>query len=238
MLPYPEPGRPYDRPVAKKTVTKPVAKDAAGSKSARTRERILDAAAKVLSEKGYAGTRLTDVAEEAEIQAPAIYYYYPSREDLIEAVMYAGISQMREHVEKCLDELSGSTPMERIEAAVGAHLRFELEISHYTSAAVRNQGQVPAELRTRYDAESAKYGEIWRGLVRAAKADKALRKDIDPSLARMLILGALNWTTEWWDPSRGSIDDVVATAQSLVRNGIGHPEAVPAATRQPRRRSG
>ena len=34
------------------------AAEEAGSKSARTRERILDAAAHVLSRKGYAGTRL------------------------------------------------------------------------------------------------------------------------------------------------------------------------------------
>ena len=40
------------------------------SKAARTRERILDAAAHVLSRKGYAGTRLSDVAEQAQIQAP------------------------------------------------------------------------------------------------------------------------------------------------------------------------
>ena len=44
--------------------------------------------------KGYAGTRLSDVAEYAEIQAPAIYYYFPSREDLIEEVMYSGIAEM------------------------------------------------------------------------------------------------------------------------------------------------
>ena len=44
----------------------------AESKSARTRTRILDAAAHVLSSKGFAGTRLSDVAEYAELQAPAI----------------------------------------------------------------------------------------------------------------------------------------------------------------------
>ena len=35
----------------------------AGSKSVRTRERILDAAAHVLSRKGYAGARLSDVVK-------------------------------------------------------------------------------------------------------------------------------------------------------------------------------
>ena len=79
------------------------------SKSQRTRARILDAAAHVLSVKGFAGTRLTDVAEYAEIQAPAIYYYFPSREDLIEEVMYCGINHMREHLQTTLDALPPGT---------------------------------------------------------------------------------------------------------------------------------
>lgn len=43
---------------------------------ARTRRRLLDAIAAVLSRRGFAGTRLSDIAAQARIQAPAIYYYY------------------------------------------------------------------------------------------------------------------------------------------------------------------
>src|SRR6059058_6552962 len=75
------------------------------SKSALTRSRILDAAAQVLSKRGYAGLRLTDVAAAAELQAPAIYYYYASRDDLIEEVMWSGIADMREHLTTVLEEL-------------------------------------------------------------------------------------------------------------------------------------
>src|SRR4051794_35543136 len=71
---------PYDRPMPRKT-TKSAARGA-DPKSRRTRERILDAAAHVLSRKGYAGTRLGNIAEQAQLQAPAIYYYWPSREEL------------------------------------------------------------------------------------------------------------------------------------------------------------
>jgi hypothetical protein len=39
--------------------------------------------------------------------------------------------------------------------------------------------------------------------------------------ARMMVLGALNWAAEWWNPRRGSLDTVVRTAQSLVRHGLG-----------------
>jgi len=203
-----------------------VAADETGSKSARTRERILDAAAHVLSRKGYAGTRLADVADQAEIQAPAIYYYFPSREDLMEEVMWSGIAHMREHLAGVLDTLPAEAdPLDRIDAAVEAHLRYSLEISDYTTASIRNAGQVPEAIRIRYAAEAAKYGDMWRKLLQDADNAGSLRAGLDAMTARMMVLGALNWAAEWWNPRRGSLELVVRTAQSMVRHGLGTPEA-------------
>ncbi len=204
---------------------KPAA-DEVGSKSARTRQRILDAAAHVLSRKGYAGTRLTDVADQAEIQAPAIYYYFPSRDVLIEEVMGSGIASMRDHIAEVLDALPpGTDPLERIEAAVEAHLRYSLEISDYTTAAIRNAGQVPEGIMACYAAEAAKYGDTWRKLLQDADDAGMLRHGLDLTAARMLVLGALNWAAEWWNPRRGTLDVVVRTARSLVRHGFSPQEA-------------
>lgn len=204
-------------------------------KSALTRARIMDAAAHVLSRRGYAGTRLSDVAQQAAIQAPAIYYYFPSREDLIEEVMWSGIARMREHLEDTLQRLpSDASPMSRIEEAVDAHLRYELEVSDYTTAAIRNAGQIPDELRIRYDNESKLYGELWRKLFANAASAGELRPDLDLTAARMLVMGALSWAAEWWNPRRDSLESVIGTAQSLVKHGlVVEPAAKPAtATRQ------
>jgi TetR/AcrR family transcriptional regulator, cholesterol catabolism regulator len=191
------------------------------SKSALTRARILDAAARVLSAKGYAGLRLTDVAEVAEIQAPAIYYYYASRDELIEEVMWAGIADMREHVVGALSELSdGTPPLERLLAAVEAHLRHALEISDYTTASIRNAGQVPLSIRKRQILEEERYGEVWRRLINDLAREGRLRPELDLYIAQMLVLGALNWAVEWWNPRRGSLEAVVANAQSFIRHGI------------------
>jgi TetR/AcrR family transcriptional regulator, cholesterol catabolism regulator len=192
-----------------------------GSKSALTRARILDAAARVLSANGYAGLRLTDVAEEAEIQAPAIYYYYGSRDELIEEVMWAGIADMREHVAGALSELpDGTPPLERLLAAAEAHLRHALEISDYTTASIRNAGQVPLSIRKRQILEEERYGEVWRRLINDLAREGRLRPELDLYIAQMLVLGALNWAVEWWDPRRGSLEAVVANAQSFIRHGI------------------
>ncbi len=189
-------------------------------KSARTRTRILDAAAQVLSEKGYAGMRLSDVAQVAELQAPAIYYYFPSRDDLIEEVMWVGMADMREFLTAALSEAADAGPMDRILVAVETHLRHELQISDYTTAAIRNSGQLPEQIAQRQQAEERKYGAIWRDLFRAAAEAGELRKDLDPYLAQMLVMGTINWAAEWWKPNRATIDRVVANAQSYVRHAL------------------
>jgi TetR/AcrR family transcriptional regulator, cholesterol catabolism regulator len=192
-----------------------------GSKSAKTRQRILDAAAHVLSRKGYAGTRLADVASAAEVAAPAIYYYFASRDDLVEEVMWSGIARLREHVRRILAALPPAAgPLERIDAAVEAHLRYSLEISDYTTASIRNAGQVPERVAIGPTAEASRYGDMWRALLQDADHAGLLRPDLDPVAARMMVLGALNWAAEWWNPRRGSIEVVVGTAQSLVRHGL------------------
>jgi hypothetical protein len=61
---------------------------------------------------------------------------------------------------------------------------------------------------------------IWRRLFDDAVADGQIRPDLDARLAQLLVLGALNWAAEWWDPRRGSVDAIVKTAQSLVRSGL------------------
>jgi hypothetical protein len=64
---------------------------------------------------------------------------------------------------------------------------------------------------------------MWRKLLQDAGNAGLLRSDLDPMAARMMVLGALNWAAEWWNPRRGSLDTVVRTAQSLVRHGLGVP---------------
>lgn len=191
------------------------------TKSARTRERILDAAAHVLSRKGYAGTRLVDVASHADLQAPAIYYHFGSRDALIEEVMWVGAARVHTHVAAQVTLMPDeSTPLDRILCAVEAHLRYELLISDYTTASIRNANQVPDELRVKAAAEEASYARLWRDLFNEAKAAGQLRPDLDETVSRMLLLGAMNWAAEWWNPRHRTLEDLVSATQDMVRYGM------------------
>lgn len=56
-------------------------------KSRRTRKRILDEAMRLIAEHGYAAATNAAVAEAADLTRGAMLYHFPSREDLIEAVI-------------------------------------------------------------------------------------------------------------------------------------------------------
>ncbi|WP_246228075.1 TetR/AcrR family transcriptional regulator [Mycolicibacterium helvum] len=188
----------------------------------------------MLSVKGYAGTRLTDIAERAEVRAPAIYYYFKSREDLIEEVMFCGISDLRSYLQEALDALPPETaPMDRIMTAVESHLRHELELSDYARASIRNSGQIPEHLKARQKKEEAAYNRMWRALMKDAAADGQIRDDLDPLLAQALVLGALNWTAEWWHPRRISVETMVANAQAFVKHSLS-PGSAPKRARRRR----
>ena len=56
-------------------------------KKAQTRERLLDAAAKVFARRGFAGASLEEIAEEAGLTKGAVYSNFSSKDDLIAALI-------------------------------------------------------------------------------------------------------------------------------------------------------
>jgi AcrR family transcriptional regulator len=70
--------------------TIPVAPDGRTRKLRRgplTREQILDSSLKLFSDKGFARTSVRDIAQAAGITDAAIYYHFPSKRDLFEALI-------------------------------------------------------------------------------------------------------------------------------------------------------
>lgn len=186
------------------------------SKSARTRQRILDAAAAVFREQGYAHARLSDIATSAGIQTGSIYYHFESREHLVSELLRLGVTVAWEQVRTALDALPPDAgPVDRLATAVRAHTLAVLEISDYASAHARIVGQVPADVRDRSALEQQRYGDYWSVLFDDARRAGLLRGGDDLFVSRMLMFGAMNWTAEWYRPNRHAAP--AAVAEQAVR---------------------
>ena len=196
----------------------------AGPKSERTRQRILDAAARTFRNKGFAGTTLNDIADAAQLRAGSIYYHFDSKERLLEEVLDIGIARVTAAVKRADEALPPETPpAERIRLGIEAHPRSLLHEGEYTSATFRIFWQAPPDARARVLSRRRGYADHWRGLLHAAREAGALDPDRDLGLARMFLFGALNWSVEWYDPRRGTIEAFVREAAEIFLHGISSP---------------
>jgi outer membrane protein len=55
--------------------------------SSDPRQRLLDAGLKLFANRGYAGTAVQDITEEAKVTKPTLYYYFENKEGLFQALV-------------------------------------------------------------------------------------------------------------------------------------------------------
>lgn len=73
-------------------------------------EEIVDAALQLFSEKGFAATRMSDVARQAGISKGTLYLYFDSKEAIFREVVRQVIEPQIDHNESMVDEFEGTAP--------------------------------------------------------------------------------------------------------------------------------
>lgn len=190
-------------------------------KSDRTRQRILQAAARVFRDRGYSGTRLTDIAEAAEMKAGSLYYHFESREALVEEVVLEGVRRTMEAVRERFRSLPpDAAPLRKLEAMIETHLQFVLLQGDISSASIQLIWQIPQEIRERTLAVQRAYGAMWRQVLEAARDAGDIRADLNLSAIRMSILGALNWAADWYHPSGATPRQIARDIVAMVLHGL------------------
>lgn len=184
-------------------------------------EQILDIAARQFRARGYAAVSMRDIATEAGIRGPSLYYHFAAKDDLVIAVMNRGIEVVREAVAADLDALPpGADTATRLATAMRTHLRALHGLSDYTSANVRIFGQLPEALRRANMAERRAYEAIWSDLLAPTCANPVLLP-----ARTAFVIGALNATLEWVDPARGDLAALSDHISRLLLNGLLETEA-------------
>ena len=186
-----------------------------------SRERILDAAAALLRARGLRGTKLSDVAERAGMLAPSLYHHFASKDQLIEEVLVEGCHRNTRFIVTRVEVLGPpATPVERLEAAITAHITFLLVGDEYSSAVSRVFRDLPDEMKRRVLVAYAGFDNYWRDLILDAQRAGVARPGLDPTVARKFLINMLDSAMEWYRPGHLEIPEIARQACSLFLDGF------------------
>lgn len=193
---------------------------AASIRSPVGRDGILDVAARLFREQGYGPVSLRKIAEAAGIKAGSIYYHFGSKDEIVVAILDAGIRAVHEKMRQAVLEHPHHSAAAILRAAIRAHLRALLDVSDYSSANVRIFGQVPQSVRDANLPTRRAYEAEWDNLLTRLQKEGALRRNVDIRRLRLMLIGALNATLEWFDPKRGSVEALASAYADVFLNGM------------------
>jgi len=83
--------------------------------------QIIDTAERLFARKGFDGTSVRDIAEEAGINVAMISYYFGSKEKLMEAIFEVKIGRVQVRVEELLKDDSMS-PIQKVNTLIEEHI--------------------------------------------------------------------------------------------------------------------
>ncbi len=190
------------------------------SREGASRRHVLDCAARLFSEKGYAAVSLRGIADESGMKAGSLYYHFSSKDEIVLEVLDAGVRRVHEAVERAVGALPTEGPVvEAIGAAIEAHLRALHEAGDYTSANIRIFGQLPQAVRNSHRAARHAYDLLWTGLLGRGVRAGELRGDLDVARLSAFLLGAMNASLEWYRPGSGSVAGLGRELSAIVLYG-------------------
>jgi len=155
---------------------------------------LLDAAARLFGNRGYAATSMRDIALEVKMLPGSLYYHFPSKEALLVEVYRKGVEELKMAAERAMAE--ETEPWARLEALCRAHLETVLSDSNYANVLIR---VLPDDIPEA--AESLRVvREDYEKLFRVAVDHLPLAQSTDRHVLRLMLIGSLNWTALWFNP--------------------------------------
>lgn len=180
------------------------------------REAILDAAVSLFSERGYTGTTMRDIAQKVGVLPGSLYAHIKSKEEMLAEIVTSGITEFLEIQDNI--EASEAAPEERLREAIRLHIKVVARNPERTLVVFHQWRFLGEPHRSSAVKMRRRYGKMFADILSRQTCFQGNRKDPQIRIQCFTILGALNWTPEWYSPDGPYSPDELGTrmADSLI----------------------
>jgi AcrR family transcriptional regulator len=158
------------------------------------RKQILDAAVRVFARRGYHGSRVGDIAEEAGVAHGLLYHYFSSKEQVLETIFRENWGELLERFGAV--EAADEPAAEKLAGIAKILLRTWRNDPALVTVMVRDVARSP-QLTGQVEEVREAFAIVQR-IVEQGQAEGAFRPDLDPRLASWIVYGGLEEILTGW----------------------------------------
>jgi AcrR family transcriptional regulator len=165
-----------------------------------TRDDILEAAAQIISQKGFHAASMQDIAQAVNLQKASLYHHVSSKQEILLALLDRALDLLIEQIEKVIAQ--PLPPDEKLRQAMRVYLQAMLDHRDLASVLLLEHRSLEPQHRLAHIPRRDRFERLWRDLIQ-----EGLDQDIfccaEPAVASRAFLGVLNWTITWYRPDGG-----------------------------------
>jgi AcrR family transcriptional regulator len=183
-----------------------------------TREGILEAAARIFSEKGFHATSMQDIADAVDLQKASLYHHFSSKQEILLEILDHALDLINNRLEAVLSQ--SLSPDEKLRQAMVSYFQTIAENQNLSVVLLLELRSLDPELKARQASRREKFERLWRDLIIEGKQQHKFN-NVDPALTGLAILGVMNWSVTWYrsDGAR-SAREIADLFADLLLNGL------------------
>ena len=161
--------------------------------------QLLEIACRLFATRGYEGTSLRDIAEEAQITKAALYYHFPNKEALYQHIVIENMQALVDRVSAAVAQAGSATDKVRAFMLTSADIYAESPHAWVagSNAFWSGMGQ---DSRAATVSRRDQYEKVLRRCIAQGVASGEFR-EVDPAIAGRLLLSSMNQLSRWHTPT-------------------------------------
>ncbi|MBS1573752.1 MAG: TetR/AcrR family transcriptional regulator [Bacteroidetes bacterium] len=163
-------------------------------RKASKKDIILQKAAAMFREKGFAATSMRDLAESVGIEAASLYNHIRSKNEILEAICFNVANRFNENMEAI--EAGNGNSIQKIETLLRFHIRQMVENYEEVYVSDREWKHLEEPYLSNFQNQRRNYRKRFAAIIENGIQKNEIKK-IDASTAVLIILHAVSGIESW-----------------------------------------
>lgn len=189
-----------------------------------TRTSLMESALKLFQAKGFDGTSIREIVDQASLTKGAFYHHFATKEEVLWEIQSVYIEAQLAAIDEIME--ASEDPRVRLRELVRVSLtsiaKYHAHVTIFYQERRHLNGPRFAEIAAKRD----QVEQCFAGVIRDGVEKGFFREDLDPRIATFGLVGMCAWAYQWYRPEGAfGTEEIARQFSTMVLDGLSVPGA-------------